>query len=91
MQWLLLKKWVYKARWWILANTIGWAVGEVLLWAIIFCVMDGGRLIVNGVVTNPSTIEGKAVVLLSCAVTGVITDVPLTGLLRDSGESNRNT
>lgn len=81
MQWLLLKRWVYKARWWILANTIAWT-GEVLLWAIIVWVTDGSRVTVLGVVTSLSTLEGESIIILSGAVTGVITGVPLTWLLR---------
>lgn len=87
MQWLILKRWVYKARWWILANTIAWTVGEVLLWAVIFLVMDGGRVIVYGVVTTPSNLAGEVVILLSGGVTGAIAGVPLMYLL---GRFRRN-
>jgi hypothetical protein len=90
MQWLLLKRSVYKARWWILANIIGWTVGEVLLWAVIVGVMDGGRVTVNGVVTGLLELKGESVILLSSAVTGAIAGVPLLWLLRSSGEIDRN-
>ncbi len=81
MQWLILKRSVYKARWWILANAIGWTVGEVLLWAVIVGVMDGSRVTVNGVVTGLLELKGESVILLSSAVTGAITGVLLLWLL----------
>ena len=91
MQWLIFKKLVCKAHWWILANIIGWTVGEVLLWAVIVRVMDGGRVTVNGVVTGLLELKGEAVILLSSAVNGAIAGIPLLWLLKSSGEVNRNT
>jgi hypothetical protein len=87
MQWLILKRLVYKARWLILANTIAWTVGEVLLWAIVVWVMNGSRVTVFGVVTSLSTLAGEAAILLSGAVTGAIAGVPLLWLL---GRFRRN-
>lgn len=83
MQWFILRRWVYRARWWVLANTIGWTVGEVLLWAAIWA-MGGGRVIVSGVVTGFLTLKGEVVILISGAVTGLITGIPLMWLLRHS-------
>jgi hypothetical protein len=91
MQWLILKKAVCKARWWVLANVIGWTVGEVLLWAVIVGVMGGGRVTVNGAIAGLLELKGEAVILLSSAVNGAIAGVPLVWLLRHSGEANRNT
>lgn len=52
--------------------------------------MDGGRVIVNDVVTGLLELKGESVILLSSAVTGVITGVPLLWLLRSSEETDRN-
>lgn len=30
MQWFVLRRWVYRAAWWIVMSTLGWAVGPVL-------------------------------------------------------------
>ena len=36
IQWLVLRRWVYEANWWILSGLVGMVIGSVLNWIITF-------------------------------------------------------
>lgn len=83
MQWLSLRKWVYKARYWVLANAIGWTVAEVLLWAV-FWAMGWTGSTFNGVVIDIVSYKGLAVAFLCGGIIGLVTGIALVWLVNHS-------
>jgi hypothetical protein len=69
-QWLVLRRHVAKAGWWVLASGLAWAIG----WAIISVVHEEAA----GGPTAAAYVIGAA----GAAVAGVITGVSLLGLFR---------
>jgi len=72
MQWLVLRLWVYRAGWWILANTVGWTTGFVAGPVVVVALWTSGVL---------ATIMGE---VIFGAVLGAITGMTLVWLSRHS-------
>ena len=72
MQWLVLRRWVYRAGWWILANTLGWATAFLADPVVVLALWPSAVL---------ATIMGE---VTFGAVLGAITGVTLVWLSRHS-------
>lgn len=80
MQWFVLRRQVYRAGWWVVTSTVGWAVGGVVRLAILGAAMTGLEGVpVPGVLW---IMADAAVSVVVGIVGGVITGGPLVWLLR---------
>jgi len=75
MQWLVLRRWVYRAGWWILANTAGLAAGFVASAVV------ASTLHLSGVLATVTTVMGG---IILGALPGAITGMTLVWLSRQS-------
>jgi len=69
MQWFVLRRWVYRAGWWILANIVGWTTGFVAGPVVVAALWTSGVLatVMGGVILGavPGAITGMTLVWLS--------------------------
>jgi len=79
-QWLLLRRQVRRAGWWILASAAGWAVG----WAVGLAMGNAVGLAMGNAVAwaVSGAVSGAVIGAVSGAVSGIITGAALVWLLR---------
>jgi len=69
MQWLVLRRWVYRAGWWVLGNIVSWTVSFFLEDVIVIAVKGTGLVVACEIVGG--------------TVAAIITGLTLVWLLRN--------
>jgi hypothetical protein len=72
LQWVVLRRWVSRAGWWVLASSISWVVAEYVYLEM----------------TRASDVHLLLGAAVSGALSGAITGLTLVGLIRNDGQRN---
>jgi hypothetical protein len=72
LQWVVLRRWVSRAGWWVLASSISWVVAEYAYLKL----------------TQASDVHLLLGAAVSGALSGAITGLTLVGLMRNGGQRN---